>query len=72
MDLYQEVRPCPNCRTRLTLCGRQEAGSDRVVRQEVTCPVCRTGVAFAVRGMLDPGSAILICYERPLQSHQTR
>jgi hypothetical protein len=66
MDLYQEVAPCLNCGTRLTVCGPMASHGERATGYEVGCPVCSTGVAF--RGVLDPGTASLICYERPLEA----
>jgi hypothetical protein len=64
MEPYEEVTPCPNCRTRLTLFGQHEPGYDRITRYEVDCPVCRTRVAFVIP--VDPEKASLIGYERPL------
>jgi len=66
MEMYQEITACLNCGTRLTVCGQREADAQRVTSYEVCCPVCWTAVAFAIPGVLDPGKACLICYERPL------
>jgi len=68
MELYQESKPCPSCGTRLTLAGERDPAAGRAARHEVHCPVCGTGVAFAVRGVLGPGKVTLICYERPLRA----
>ncbi len=68
MELYQESRPCPSSGTRLTLAGERDPAEGRVTRHEVHCPVCGTGVAFAVQGVLGPGRVSLICYERPLRA----
>jgi hypothetical protein len=38
MELYQEVAPCLNCGTRLTVCGQRESRSKRVTSYEVSCP----------------------------------
>ena len=70
MELYQEVAPCLNCGTRLTVCGQREPGSKRVTNYEVICPVCWSSVAFAIPGLLDPTKACLICYERPMKAEQ--
>ena len=68
MDLYQGVTPCPNCQTRLTLSVQVRSGRNAVTRHEVKCPACRSGVAFAIRGVLDPATATLICFERPVRA----
>jgi hypothetical protein len=68
MELYQEIEPCPSCGTRLTVCGQRDAACDRVGSYEVVCPVCWAGVTFAIRGLVDPAQACLICYERPARS----
>jgi phage FluMu protein Com len=65
MEPCQEVISCLNCRTRLTLRGRREPHAHGVTRYEVKCPSCGTIVAFAIRGVLGPEAATLICYERP-------
>jgi hypothetical protein len=72
MELYQEVTPCPVCGTRLTLSGEREPGSDRITSYAVNCPVCWTAVVFALRGMIDPAKACLVCYERPLTGRRSR
>jgi hypothetical protein len=68
MKPYQESRYCLKCRSRLTLFGQREPGSDRMVRHEVRCPVCGTLVAFVIPGLIDPGRAALVCYERRVGS----
>jgi uncharacterized protein YbaR (Trm112 family) len=68
MMLYQEVTTCPTCRTRLTVTARREPASDRVTEYEIKSPVCGTSVPFAIRGVIHPGEASLICFERPLRA----
>lgn len=70
MELYQEVAPCLNCGTRLTVCGQREPGSEPVTSYEVICPVCWSGVTFAIPGLVDPTKVCLICYERPVNAAQ--
>jgi endogenous inhibitor of DNA gyrase (YacG/DUF329 family) len=65
MEQYQEVRPCPNCGTHLTLSGQRQSRFHQVTRCNVKCPVCRSGVAFAISGLFDAATASLVCYERP-------
>ena len=64
MERYQAT-PCPGCGTRLTLWWRKGGGAGHVTRHAVQCPVCRTAVPFAIRGVLNSSETSLICYERP-------
>jgi endogenous inhibitor of DNA gyrase (YacG/DUF329 family) len=65
MQQHQEVSACPNCGTHLTLSAQRERRLVHVTRFAVKCPVCRSSVAFAIRGLFDPETATLVCYERP-------
>jgi hypothetical protein len=66
MELYNEITACPNCETRLTVCGQRESAAGQVTPYDVSCPVCWTQVSFAIPGLVDQATACLICYERPL------
>ena len=68
MELYNEVAACPNCETRLTVCGQRESAAGHVTPFDVSCPVCWTQVPFAIPGLADQATACLICYERPLMA----
>ena len=66
MELYEVVEACPNCATRLTVCGQREPVAGQVTAHAVRCPVCWTEVSFAIPGRIDQATACLICYERHL------
>ena len=70
MQLYQEIKRCPSCGARLTLAGVRDPAASRITRHEVDCPVCGTGVAFAIGGVVDAGKASLICYERAARAER--
>jgi hypothetical protein len=68
MEFYQEVVACLNCGTRLTVCGQREPATGELTAYDVSCPVCSTEVPFETPGLIDPGKACLICYERPMKA----
>jgi hypothetical protein len=68
MEVYQEVAACPNCETRLTVCGERKAATSQVTPYEVSCPACWTAVRFTIPGLIDQAKARLICYERPIST----